>query len=401
MDDGQRARADAYGGGVIVDELPLSRAVVDRAAEHRRDGLAGALTASSTRVILVDDGSVLTDDAGDLLLLTPDDARALVAAPGAAVDDARTTASPDGHVGGTSTRPGVAGSTNGQRSIPTAPDDAVTSTSTPDGADVDGLWLLLGRDDDGAAYLARRVLGRRPAPATGSPADVLVHPAAAGRDTSGGPTTPLPSGARWSSLRVVGATLSARDAGLATAAVALDAWHARHPRCPRCGAVTVATQSGWVRACTVDGSEHYPRTDPAVIMAVVDDQDRLLLGHATAWAAHRWSTLAGFVEPGESLENAVRREVREETGVVVDTVEYRGSQPWPFPASLMLGFRAHARSTDVAVDGVELEAAAWFTRAELREAVASGDVIPPGPSSIARALVEDWFGGRLPAGPPF
>ncbi|MDC7123093.1 NAD(+) diphosphatase [Cellulomonas fimi] len=349
---------------MIVDELPLSRAVVDRAAEHRRDGLADALSASSTRVLLVDDGSVLTDDTGDLLLLSPDDARALVAEP-------------------------VAPSSDADASTPSPQDDA------------DGLWLLLGRDDDGSAYLARRVLGRRPAPATGSAADALVHPAAGARDASGGPTTPLPPGARWSSLRVVGATLSARDAGLATAAVALDAWHARHPRCPRCGAVTVATQSGWVRACTVDGSEHYPRTDPAVIMAVVDDADRLLLGHATAWAAHRWSTLAGFVEPGESLENAVRREVREETGVVVDTIEYRGSQPWPFPASLMLGFRAHARSTDVAVDGVELESAAWFTRDELRDAVASGEVIPPGPSSIARALVEDWFGGRLPDGPAF
>lgn len=353
---------------MIVDALPLSRAVVDRAAEHRSDGLAEALAAESTRVLLVDDGSVLTDDAFALLLLTPDSARTLV--------EEGLDAPAGANVPG--------------------------STASPD-ADVDGLWLLLGRDGDGTAYVARRVLGRRPAPATGSASDVLVHAAASdGSDqppTS--PPTPLAAGTRWSSLRVVGATLSARDAGLATAAVALDAWHARHPRCPRCGAATVATQSGWVRTCTVDGSEHYPRTDPAVIMAVVDDADRLLLGHAAAWAAHRWSTLAGFVEAGESLENAVRREVLEETGVVVDTVEYRGSQPWPFPASLMVGFRAHARSTEVAVDGVELESAAWFTREELRDAVASGEVIPPGPSSIARALVEDWFGGTLPAGPEF
>lgn len=383
---------------MIVDELPLSRAVVDRAAEQRRDGLAAALTASSTRVLLVDDGSVLTDDAGHLLLLTPDDARALVPDAVAAATDA------DGGARVSPPEPGrrasATSTTDGR--VATPPDlesGAPTPTSVPEGADADALWLLLGRDHDGAAYVARRVLGRRPAPATGAASDALVHAAAGGADAVDGPAAPLPSGARWSSLRVVGATLSARDAGLATAAVALDAWHARHPRCPRCGAVTVATQSGWVRACTVDGSEHYPRTDPAVIMAVVDDADRLLLGHATAWAAHRWSTLAGFVEPGESLENAVRREVLEETGVVVDTVEYRGSQPWPFPASLMLGFRAHARSTDVAVDGVELESAAWFTRAELRDAVASGDVIPPGPSSIARALVEDWFGDRLPDGP--
>lgn len=383
---------------MIVDELPLSRAVVDRAAEHRRDGLAAALTASSTRVLLVDDGSVLTDDAGHLLLLTPDDARALVPDAVAAATDA------DGGARVSPPEPGrraaAPSTTDGRVATPLDLESgAPTPTGVPEGADADALWLLLGRDHDGAAYVARRVLGRRPAPATGAASDALVHAAAGGADAVDGPAAPLPSGARWSSLRVVGATLSARDAGLATAAVALDAWHARHPRCPRCGAVTVATQSGWVRACTVDGSEHYPRTDPAVIMAVVDDADRLLLGHATAWAAHRWSTLAGFVEPGESLENAVRREVLEETGVVVDTVEYRGSQPWPFPASLMLGFRAHARSTDVAVDGVELESAAWFTRAELRDAVASGDVIPPGPSSIARALVEDWFGDRLPDGP--
>ncbi|QHT56462.1 NAD(+) diphosphatase [Cellulomonas sp. H30R-01] len=369
---------------MIVDALPLSRAAVDRAAEHRPDGLAHALAEPSTRVLLVDDGSVLTDEAFDLLLLSPDEARALVADPVASHVDERAehTVSPDGRVAG-----GLSS------------DAAAVPTASPEGTDTDGLWLLLGRDADGTAYAARRVLGRRPAPATGSASDVLVHAAAGAPDSADPPPTPLPPGARWSSLRVVGATLSARDAGLATSAVALDAWHARHPRCPRCGAATVATQAGWVRACTVDGSEHYPRTDPAVIMAVVDDADRLLLGHATAWAAHRWSTLAGFVEAGESLESAVRREVREETGVVVDTVEYRGSQPWPFPASLMVGFRAHARSTDVAVDGVELESARWFTRAELRDAVAAGDVIPPGPSSIARALVEDWYGGRLPAGP--
>ncbi|MFS0706421.1 NAD(+) diphosphatase [Cellulomonas sp. 179-A 9B4 NHS] len=199
----------------------------------------------------------------------------------------------------------------------------------------------------------------------------------------------------WTSLRVVGAALDARDAGLATTAVALDAWHDRHPRCPRCGAPTRVAQAGWSRVCDVDGSEHYPRTDPAVIMAVVDDADRLLLGHAATWPEGRYSTLAGFVEAGESAEQAVRREVREETDVVVDRVEYRGSQPWPFPGSLMLGYRAHAVRTDITVDGEEMTAARWYTRAELTADVRAGTLLLPGRASIARALVEEWFGGPV------
>ena len=157
------------------------------------------------------------------------------------------------------------------------------------------------------------------------------------------------------------------------------------------------THAGWVRTCTEDGSEHYPRTDPAVIMAVVDEHDRLLLAHPSAWAVGRYSTLAGFVEPGESLEHAVRREVAEETGVVVGPVSYAGSQPWPFPASLMVAFVGRALTSEVRVDGVEVELARWFTRDELAAAVVGGQVVPPSTSSIARALIEDWFGGPLPA----
>ena len=188
-----------------------------------------------------------------------------------------------------------------------------------------------------------------------------------------------------------------RNIAQVTTAVALDEWHERHPRCPRCGAPTRVTHAGWVRTCTEDGSEHYPRTDPAVIMAVVDEHDRLLLAHASAWAAGRYSTLAGFVEPGESLEHAVRREVAEETGVVVGPVSYAGSQPWPFPASLMVAFVGRALTSEVRVDGHEVELARWFTRDELAAAVVGGQVVPPSTSSIARALIEDWFGGPLPA----
>ena len=135
-------------------------------------------------------------------------------------------------------------------------------------------------------------------------------------------------------------------------------------------------------------------------MAVTDPDDRLLLGHATHWPQGRYSTLAGYVEPGESLEAAVRREVVEESSVLVDEVTYQGSQPWPFPASLMLAFTARATTTEIEVDGVELTDARWFTRAELGRAVEDGSVLLPMRTSVARALIEDWFGGPLGDGAP-
>ena len=199
-------------------------------------------------------------------------------------------------------------------------------------------------------------------------------------------------------LREVGALLGARDAGLLTQSVALLAWHATHTHCPRCGGPTHVVQAGYARHCAADGSDHYPRTDPAVIMTVVDTDDRLLLGHQASWPPGRFSTLAGFVEPGEPLEAAVRREVLEESGIVVGRVDYRGSQPWPFPASIMLGFHAYATSRDIEVDGVEIESARWFSRADLRAAMSSGEVLLPPSVSIARALIEDWFGGPLSDG---
>ena len=246
-----------------------------------------------------------------------------------------------------------------------------------------GLWLFLGEDDDGA-YLALVVTHHRPE-------DVVdiegVLP--------GGDMIDLVRAHQWAPLRDVGQSLDVRDAGLATTAVALAAWHVSHLRCSQCGEPTLITQAGWVRQCPMDASQHYPRTDPAVIMAVVDGADRLLLGHAKHWPARRFSTLAGYVEPGEGLEAAVRREVAEESAIVVGEVTYKGSQPWPFPASLMFGFVARALTTDITVDGVEVTEAAWFTRAELREQVASGEVLLPMGSSIARSLIEDWYGGPL------
>jgi NAD+ diphosphatase len=141
-----------------------------------------------------------------------------------------------------------------------------------------------------------------------------------------------PLGARPLGLREVGATLGARDSGLLVTAVALANWHATHRHCPRCGTPTELVQAGWQRHCPTDGSAHFPRTDPAVIVLVHDGGDRCLLGRQPQWPPGRYSTLAGFVESGESAEAAVRREVAEESGVVVDEVTYRSSQPWPFPA---------------------------------------------------------------------
>jgi NAD+ diphosphatase len=205
----------------------------------------------------------------------------------------------------------------------------------------------------------------------------------------------LPDGAEGANLRQVGALLDDRDSGLMTTAVALDAWHTSHTHCARCGAPTMIGEAGMVRICPVDESLHHPRVDPAVIMTVVDDDDRLLLGHQARWPDGRFSTLAGFVEPGESLEQAVAREVREETGVVVDAATYVGSQPWPFPSSLMVGFHAHATTTRISVDEVEISAARWFTRDELTVAVTSGQVKLPPRLSIARRLIERWHGASL------
>jgi NAD+ diphosphatase len=193
-------------------------------------------------------------------------------------------------------------------------------------------------------------------------------------------------------LREIGWSLGDRDAGLLVNAVALLNWHATHQHCPRCGAATEIAHAGHLRVCTVDGTEHYPRTDPAVIMTVVDSQDRLLLGRQATWPAGRFSTLAGFVEPGESLEHAVRREVGEEVGLVVGAVRYLGSQPWPFPSSLMLGFRAQAETVEVDRFDGEIAEARWFTRAGLRDAVRSGDMLLSPPLSIARRLIEHWYG---------
>ena len=196
-------------------------------------------------------------------------------------------------------------------------------------------------------------------------------------------------------FREVGALLSDNERDIAALASALTQWHRAEPRCPLCGEPTTVINGGFGRHCLTCGHDHFPRTDPAVIVAVVDGRGRLLLGRQAVWPARRVSILAGFVEAGESLEQTVHREVAEEVDVTLSEVRYFGSQPWPFPRSLMLGFAARAASTDICVDGREIESAAWYTSDQVREQLASGELELPGPTSIAHRLINAWLEERL------
>ena len=234
-------------------------------------------------------------------------------------------------------------------------------------ADRTALAVFLGEDGDGTAYVA---------------VDETAADSADARDLR--------------TLRQVGVQLDDRDAGVMTTALGLLNWHRSHGHCPRCGAATQPQQGGWIRRCPADGSEHYPRTDPAVIMAVIDDDDRLLLARGPQWAERRYSVLAGFVEPGESLEAAVAREVREEVGVRVAGVRFLGNQPWPFPSSLMIGFTARALDTELRLQDGEIAEARWVTREELLTELAEGATGIAPRLSIARALIEHWLGEEPP-----
>ena len=248
--------------------------------------------------------------------------------------------------------------------------DVALHLVAPGEVEHDGVRVLLAVDD-GTAYVA-----------------LLVD----------GAEEPFDEEGRWEGLREVGAALPALDSSLMVAAVALANWHASHPRCPRCGVPTEPSDGGWARRCPDDGSQHFPRSDPAVIVLIVDDAGRALLGRRAEWAEGWFSTLAGFVEAGESAEMAVRREMLEEAGVHVDRLDYLGSQPWPFPASLMLGYHARLApgSPDARPDGEEITALRWFTREEMAAGCEDGTVRIPPSVSIARRLIERWYGAELP-----
>ena len=228
----------------------------------------------------------------------------------------------------------------------------------------EGEWVFLGQHD-GRSYAAVIVPGR---------IDAALAPR---------------------SLRELGTVLSTLDGSLAVHAVGLARWHATHLHCARCGQRTNVIEAGHTRECPSCGTRHFPRTDPAVIMLITDGDDHALLGRHAAWPERRYSTLAGFVEPGESLEDAVRREVLEEVGIGVGDVRYAGSQPWPFPSSLMLGFFGTADTHDIRVDELEIAEARWFSRDDITELTASGDLLLPPLLSISRWLVETWHGGDI------
>ncbi|TDT33705.1 NAD(+) diphosphatase [Naumannella halotolerans] len=188
------------------------------------------------------------------------------------------------------------------------------------------------------------------------------------------------------------------DRDLAAAGVGLLNWHRNGRFCPRDGSPTTVIRGGLARQCDLCGQEIFPRSDPAVIVAIVDENDRLLLAHQRIWAEGRVSVLAGFVEVGESFEQAVHREIGEEADVRLGELSYFGSQPWPFPQSIMIGFIARASSESIAVDGEEIEWANWYTRDELTRAVESGELILPGKASIAHRLIMAWWqtDGEIP-----
>ena len=208
-------------------------------------------------------------------------------------------------------------------------------------------------------------------------------------------------GGRWSELRPVLPLLAAADLDLLAYARAMVHWSRTHRHCGACGAATLPVRGGHERRCSQCTHIAFPRIDPAVIVAVAD-RARILLGRQAAWDPGRYSVLAGFVEPGESLEAAAAREVREETGVEIAALRYFGSQPWPFPASMMIGFHAAPTADAIQLDGQELEAARWFTRADIVAGLAGGQLSLSPRRSIAWQLIERWFdaeGSRLASVP--
>lgn len=250
-------------------------------------------------------------------------------------------------------------------------------------------WSVARTDRAGEARLARLPL---PEPGARTPAPVLLGLEASGAALFAIGLPDAPEGLQAVNLRDAATLLPQDEAGLASYATAILTWHRTHPHCARCGHPTDVADAGFVRRCPSCGASHHPRTDPVVIMLVLRG-DEVLLGRQPSWPEGRYSALAGFVEPGESLEEAVAREVREEAGVEIAAPRYVASQPWPFPGSLMLGFHADHAGGEPQVGDAELEDVRWFARADVAAAAAGdGPIHLPPPLAIARTLIDAWLG---------
>jgi len=249
--------------------------------------------------------------------------------------------------------------------------------------------VLLGRDEAGVLIFAHDVSAWQP--------DELDEAALQGfLDSSLQKHPALPDSCAFAELRRIMVALSPRDAELAATAKAILGWHVTHRFCARCGTESVMQMAGWQRDCPACQGKHFPRTDPVVIMLITRGNS-VLLGRSPGWPTGMYSLLAGFVEPGETMEAAVRREVLEETGVRVGTVSYLASQPWAFPSSLMLGCRGEALSDEIILDPVELEDALWISREALAEAHAgqNPDILPARRGAIAHFLLQNWLADTL------
>ena len=254
--------------------------------------------------------------------------------------------------------------------------------------------------DPNARLLVVDAQGRHEVRRTEGPFDPSVH-VHLGSSVAGDASPDDPGPHEWFAMRGEPGGPTIREVHLSplmhdivTTALAVLSWHDRAPACERCGGQTRSARGGFVRECVDCGTLLFPRHDPAVIVAVVDPEDRLLLAHQASWPEGRISVLAGFVEAGESLEQTCGREILEEVALEVEAVAYVGSQSWPFPRSLMVGFRARAAGEPVP-DGLEIQWARWFTREELRAQLGAGEVSIPGPGSLGRALIEAWLAEEL------
>ena len=249
--------------------------------------------------------------------------------------------------------------------------------------------VFLGQGADGRMLFAADVSGWEPEGADLSTLNQFVDPSEQVPPNA-------PEGAAFCELRGAMLRLSPLDAEIAATARAVFTWHASHQFCAKCGHASVMASGGWQRNCDACQAHHFPRTDPVVIMLITRGNS-VLLGRSPHWPERMYSLLAGFVEPGETLEAAVRREVFEESGVRVGEVEYLASQPWPFPASLMFGAHGKATSTDITIDPVEIEAARWVTREEMAEVFAGrhADINPARKGAIAHFLLENWLADTL------